>query len=283
MLNVHKLARRPKVFHALCGLPPERFFALLHDLEPRWNAAEDARKHWRGRKRAVGGGDKPKLSLAHALFMLLLYYRTYTNHVFVGLVVGIDDSNVGRYFHRLEPVLAGVFAIPEKKITLTEDELWELIVDATEQETERRPGSGFSGKRKRQTVKTQIHVTPRGVIKAVSLSVPGNIHDKTVYDHAKPTIRDERGRFLHVRTRGDLGYLGTRCELPVRKPRGHHLTVEDKNANRAHARQRIPVEHTIAHLKKFRILADRFRNTMPGYNVVFRNICGLRNLLAVPV
>lgn len=283
MLNVQKLARRPKVFQTLCGLTPERFFLLLRDLEPRWEKAEYARKNWAGRTRGIGGGDKPKLTLPQALFMLLLYYRTYTNHIFVGLVIGIDDSNVGRYFRRLEPVLAGIFAIPEGKITLTNDEVWELIVDATEQETERRPGSGFSGKRKRQTVKTQVHVTPTGIVQAVSSSVPGNVHDKTLYDRSKPTMRDRRGRFRSVRTRGDLGYLGTNCDLPIRKPRGRLLTHREKRFNRAHARQRIPVEHAFAHVKTFRILAHRFRNPLSRYNTIFRNVCGLRNLMTAAV
>lgn len=167
MLNVEKLARRPKVFQTLSGLTPERFSMLLQELEPRWEKAEIARKSWTGRTRRIGGGDTPKLRLPQVLFPLLLCYRTCANHIFIALVGGIDDSNVGRYFRRLEPVLAGIFAIPEEKVTLTDDAAWERIADATEQETERRPGSGFSGKRKRQTVKTQAHITRDRRIRAV--------------------------------------------------------------------------------------------------------------------
>ncbi len=40
-----------------------------------------------------------------------------------------------------------------EKIHLTKEEI-QFFIDATEQETERRSGSGYSGKKKKQTVKT---------------------------------------------------------------------------------------------------------------------------------
>lgn len=278
MLNIEKLSKKPKVFHSLCGLAPDKFNDLLLKLEPLWKEAELKRKSWKGRKRKIGGGIKPKLTLAQKLFMLLLYYRTYTSHVFIGMIADIDDSNVGRNINPLEPLLAKIFKIPQRKINLTEEEILELIVDATEQETERRDGSGYSGKKKKQTVKTQIHVTPDTDIEAVSKSYAGNIHDKKVYDTCQ-TYCIVKGKLKRVKKKGDLGYIGTECSTPIKSSKLHKLTDEEKLFNKLFSSQRIVIEHVISFLKKFHILSDRFRNKISRHNLIFKNIAGIRNFI----
>ena len=278
MLNIEKLSKKPKVFHSLCGLTPDKFNELLLKLEPLWEEAELKRKSWKGRKRRIGGGTKPKLTLSQKLFMLLLYYRTYTNHIFIGMIADIDDSNVSRNINPLEPILAKIFKIPQRKVAFSEEEILELIVDATEQETERRNGSGYSGKKKRQTIKTQIHITPDGTLKAISKSYSGNIHDKKVYDISK-TYCIVGKNSTRVRTKGDLGYIGTECEIPIKSSKHHKLTEEEKLLNKQFSQKRITVEHVISFLKKFHILNDRFRNKISRYNLIFKNIAGIRNFI----
>lgn len=68
--------------------------------------------------------------------MLLLYYRIYVTQVFVGYMLGIDDSRVCRIVQRLEPILSSVMAIQKGK-KLSKEEVETLIVDATEQSIER--------------------------------------------------------------------------------------------------------------------------------------------------
>ena len=97
--------------------------------------------------------------------MLLIYYRTYVTHAFLGFLFGIDDSAVGRNINPLQPLLAGIFRIPERRVELDpEDEIRELFFDATERPT-RRPDRGqrefYSGKKKRHTIKTQVVVVRR--------------------------------------------------------------------------------------------------------------------------
>jgi hypothetical protein len=283
MVNFKKLSQQPRIFKTLSGLTPQQFKELLTKLEPLWSEAEQKRKSRPNRKRKIGGGDKPKLTLEEQLFMLLMYYRTYAGQVFIGTVVGLDNSNVGRWIGRLEPVLAQIFRIPQKKITLTNDELWELIVDATEQETQRRKGTGFSGKKGRQTIKTQIHVDRNGIIRAVSDSIAGNRHDKHLYDESKTYARAPDGTLIKPKKHGDLGYVGTECSIPAKKPKSRPLMMHEKYFNRQQAKKRIQVEHTICHLKQWRILADRFRTNPNRYNLIFRNIAGLRNFTATGV
>lgn len=273
MINLQKLYLRKKTFHRLTGLTPSKFQELLSKIEPLFKEVELQKKLSIDRKRKIGGGRKSKLSLGQMLFALLVYYRTYSNHVFIGIMVGIDDSNVCRYFRKVEPLLAQVFRVPERKIDMSQEEILELIIDATEQETEKRDGSGYSGKKKKQTVKTQIVVTPEGKIKSVSKSIKGNIHDKKLYDQTK-FYTDKK-----VTKKSDLGYVGTECQTPIKKPKGKYLTPEQKRYNQQFSKERIIVEHIIAHLKKFRILSYKFRNRISSYNLIFKNIAGLRNFV----
>ena len=271
MINLQKLYKRPQVFQRLTGLTPNKFQQLLIRLEPIFKESELKRKKTTNRQRKVGGGRKQSLSLGQALFMLLLYYRTYTNHMFISIVMGIDDSNVCRYFRRIQPLLAQIFRIPARKIKMSEDEILELIIDATEQDSEKRNGSGYSGKKKRNTVKTQIMITHDGKIKSVSKSMPGNIHDKKLYDNtcAYTTIK--------VKRKGDLGYIGTSCQTPIKKKKNKQLTKDQKSFNKQFNKTRIGVEHVFAHLKKFNILNHKFRNPISSYNLIFKNIAGIRN------
>lgn len=271
MINLEKLQQKPLVFQRLIGLSPDKFNKLLEKLTPLYEKAEYQRKNYSNRKRKIGGGNKPKLSLSQSLFALLLYYRTYINHIFIGMIIGIDDSNVGRYFHKIEPVLAQIFKIPERKIDISEEQILELIIDATEQETEKRKGSAYSGKKKKNTIKTQIVVDLKGKIMAVSKTVKGSIHDKKLYDQTK-LITPEK-----VKRKADLGYQGTGCETPIKKQRGKYLTIKEKEFNRKFSQNRIIVEHILANLKQFRILSYRFRNKISKYNLIFKNIAGIRN------
>ncbi|MGH7926464.1 MAG: transposase family protein [Candidatus Binatia bacterium] len=285
-MQTNKLARlalRPKIFHTLIGLTPCQFIKLLADLRPIWEAAEIKRKSRPGRKRAIGQGPKPKLDLSGDLFMLLLFYRTYAGQVFIGTVVGLDDSNVSRRIRRLEPLLQRVFRVPAKRIDLTENEIWELIVDATEQETERRRGTKFSGKKYRQTIKTQIHVDKRGIIRSVSKSTTGNRHDKHLYDITQAYCRGPDGKPMRVKTKSDLGYVGTACDTPIKKPKSRPLMMHEEYANKQHTRQRIGVEHEIAHIKQWAVIGQRFRHTPNRHNLMFRNVAGLRNLIRTSV
>lgn len=104
MIQLEKLYTKPHIFQRLTGLTPEKFQALEQRLVPMFQKADKKRKETWQRKRAVSAGNQYKLSVAQALFMLLLYYRTYTNHVFLGMLMEIDDSNVGWYFKRIAPL-----------------------------------------------------------------------------------------------------------------------------------------------------------------------------------
>ena len=112
MSHTERLRRSPKAFRQLTGITPLVFDKLLADLTPRYEQADARRKDRPDRRRRPGAGRKHALGLADRLLMLLIYYRTYTTHAFLGFLFGVDDSAVGRNINPLGPLLAGIFRIP---------------------------------------------------------------------------------------------------------------------------------------------------------------------------
>jgi len=218
--------------------------------------------------------------------MLLVYYRTYVPHTFLGFLFGLDDSNVSRSNRRLEPLLAGVFRIPERRVTLTREEIAELFVDSTERPT-CRPVRGqrryYSGKKRRHTLKTQVVVVRRRKrpgrggdrrrlrIAAVSATFPGSVHDKKVFDRTRVVIPEGATGY------GDTGYLGAGLRTPRRKPPKGELTARQRAGNRRVGRKRIAVEHGIGKLKVWRVAAERWRNPRRRHTLVMKNVAGLHN------
>lgn len=288
MSHTERLRRSPKNFRQLTGITPAAFDRLLAQLTPLYEQAEARRKDRPGRKRRPGAGRKHALELGDRLLMLLIYYRTYATHAFLGFLFGVDDSAVGRNINPLQPLLAGIFRIPERRISLDPEDIREIFFDATERPT-RRPKKGqreyYSGKKKRHTIKTQVAVVcrskppgpgpkPRRVrIAVVSESAPGSVHDKKIYDRSRAvTPRDAK------RT-GDTAYLGTGLKTPTRKPNGGELTEAQKSENRKLSRRRVAAEHGIGKMKVWRIASERYRNPDRRHTLIMKNVAGLHNLM----
>ena len=288
MSHTDRLRKAPKAFRRLTGITPTAFDDLLAQLIPLPQPADARRKDRPARKRKPGGGRKHALALADRLLMLLIYYRTYVSHAFLGFLFGLDDSAVGRNINPLQPLLAGIFRIPERRIELAEDEIRELFFDATERPT-RRPKRGqrefYSGKKKRHTIKAQVVVVrkrkppgpgdqPRRLrIAAVSESYPGRVHDKKIYDAARVVAPPDAKRT------GDTAYLGTGLRTPTRKPRGQKLSDEQKAANRKLSIRRVAAEHGIGKMKIWRIASERYRNPVSKHTLTMKNVPGLHNLM----
>lgn len=220
--------------------------------------------------------------------MLLLYYRTYVTHVFLGFLFGISDSIVCRNINPLQPLLASIFKIPERRIEISEDEIAELFFDGTEQPIN-RPRKGqkkwYSGKKKRHTIKHQIVVVRkrkkhgrgkqkrRVRIAAVSKAFHGRVHDKKMYEETHALSPPGALR------KGDTGYLGTAIEIPWKKAIGKELTEKQKRSNRRFSSRRVTVEHGIGKMKFWRMAAEKYRNARHTHTLMLKNIAGLHNMM----
>lgn len=94
----------------------------------------------------------------------------------------------------------------------------------------------------------------------------------------------ESGVRLRPETKGqtDTGYTGIQklhanSELPRRRSKKHPLTKADKQNNRRIASERIVNEHVIGALKRFKIIADRYRNRRKRFGLRFNLIAGIYN------
>jgi hypothetical protein len=292
MKHTERLMRSPETFRSLTGLTPAAFQGLLALLEPAWHAAQQRRRQRPGRQRQPGAGPKHSLCVADQLLMLLIYYRAYVSHVFLAFLFHIDDATVCRNFRVLEPLLAGIFRIPERKAELRPDEIKELFFDGTERPRS-RPKKGqrryYSGKKKRHTLKNQIVVARkrkragrrkqgqkekrRQRVVAVSYTEAGKVHDKKVYDRARMIVP------AGVAAYGDTGYQGTNLRTPVKKKAKQQLSKRQRRGNRRLSRKRIAVEHAIGKRKTWRIASERFRNPTSRHTLIIKNVAGLHNLM----
>ena len=109
-------------------------------IEPVWKETEYEYRSKKKIQRAVGGARTYNLSLVQRVAMLLMYYRTYVSHVLLRVLFNINENMVCKYFKRLNPLVSVIFALPAKKIEITEEKIIYLCADATELETDKGDG-----------------------------------------------------------------------------------------------------------------------------------------------
>ena len=266
--------RRSACFRRLTGVSVATFDRMVAQLRAPWEAAE-RRKAKSGRPWEVGG-------LEDHLLIMLLYYRCYVTQEFIGFFWQVDRSVICRAIRRIERHAHPLFGVQrEPKITRREAEA--LIVDCTEQPIQ-RPGADavqrehYSGKRKRHTLKTEYVVTAQGRIASVSDSHPGSRHDLTIRREGAQMPRS-------ARVYADSAYQGyerehAAVELPYKKRKGGDLSADDKEYNRGLSSFRVAIEHRIGRTKRFRIVAERFRNPRHTHHTKTSIIAGLVNIEA---
>lgn len=102
------------------------------------------------------------------------------------------------------------------------------------------------------------------------------MHDFRLYKESHPLILPT------TRILGDTGYQGIQkrhehSTIPRKKKRGFELSKEDKRFNHTLSSRRVFVEHVIGKLKRFKIIADRYRNRRKRFGLRFNLIAGIYN------
>ena len=246
------------------------------------------------RERSTGAGRPFKMDVKDRILMLLVYYRLYITYTLAGFLFDLDQSNICRDIQKLESLVRQCLPIPQKIYNITKrlrtvDEIEKYFpgfmsfIDSTEQQiprpkNKRKRTLFYSGKKKRHTVKTQLMTNNRGIIIYKSNHKKGRRHDYDIYKKNHPVTPKEVVNVF------DLGYLGVEKDYPEqlsslqkRKKRNADLSAEEMEYNKSHSKKRIVIEHTICRLKKYRILADVFRNRLRKYNQVSDIVSGLIN------
>jgi len=279
-MNVLKVLRaRPTLFFRLSGIRVADFNTLVSTLHPIWLDSEARRLSRKDRQRAIGGGMTYRLEFSEQLLLCLIYYRSYTSHAFMGLLFTVSSPTVCRRVRAMTALMAGHFRMPERRVKLSKaekDDLLYLMIDGTERPVQRpsnrsKRRSKYSGKKKRHTASHQIITDNKKRILAVGPAQHGRKHDKRIYDEARVDKPPD------VLALGDLGYLGTTLEIPLKSSKKTPLRKEEKDDNTWHAKLRVGVEHGICRMKKFKIFADIHRNNQQK-NMIAKNVGALANL-----
>ena len=295
MLNYSRLSKKPLLFRSFTGLELSEFDSICKQVESKYPQYEIKRLSQKNRTRNVGAGNHFKLRVRDRFLMLLVYYKLYITHTLSGFLFDLDQSNVHRDIQYIEPIVKSCIPLPQKLYNITrrlrtveEVELYfpgfKAFIDATEQEIlipedKKRKKEYYSGKKKRHTVKTQLMVNKKGEILHKSKHhKKGRQHDYKVYKDEHPvTLKSVKNYY-------DLGYVGVEKDfpdvkvvLPVKKIRNVELTEKEKIYNKRHRRQRVIVEHTICRIKKFSIMANKYRNRLKRYDTMSDIVSGLVN------
>jgi hypothetical protein len=297
MLTPDQLRQRPASFRSLTGLTLSQFDQLYQEVATRYDAAEAARLARPQRQRRPGAGRKFSRPLVDRLLMALVWLRVYSTYEVLGVLFGFNKSTICRRLQFMLPLLRDVTSADlewpdeqQRKRDLGEilrdfPDL-EVLVDATEQRI-RRPKSTpeqdtqrayFSGKKKKHALKTQMAIAPDGRIQEVRASVPGATSALTLLRQTNTVARLTGGLMC------DAGYQGLAKDHPEkllyqahRASRGHPLTETQRAENRRLSHYRIKIEHVLAQLKIFQVLAQVYRHPREGYNGHFRLVAALAN------
>jgi len=96
-------------------------------------------------------------------------------------------------------------------------------------------------------------------------------------------FKESRVRFLtDTKVLTDAGYQGIKkihanSDLPKKKTKKHPLTSEDKKENKKLSSQRVLNENVIGMLKRFKIIADKYRNRRKRFGLRLNLIAGIYN------
>jgi DDE superfamily endonuclease len=104
----------------------------------------------------------------------------------------------------------------------------------------------------------------------------GRPHDFKILAQSKVNIH------LEKRVVTDSGYLGLQrthldTAMPKKRSKLHPLTKQDKKNNRELSSLRVTNEHVIGSVKRFKIVADRYRNRRKRFGLRFNIIAGIHN------
>jgi len=296
ILRYAQLSRHPAVFQAMTGLTVAAFDDLVTDLLPACVSAKQQRLKRPNRRRAIGGGRHDHLCWTNQLLLTVIWLRTYPTNEVLAYLMGVSDSTrvIARILPLLEAAGKDTMRLPDpgRKRRRQLDALLQdtpelaVVIDTFEQRVQRckdrdAADAHYSGKKKQHTLKSQVAVDEEtGQIVDVADSVPGPTADITVLEQSRLLSRLPQG----VGGIGDLAYVGIDKlhpkglgASPRRKPRGKDRPPEDSAYNRAFARRRIVVEHTIGRMRRYQALSQTDRQHRQHHSARVRAVAGLVN------
>ena len=232
------------------------------------------------KQKAAGGKPNP-LCIEDQLLMMLEYWREYRTYFHIAQTRGISESAAYRNIKWCENTLAKskAFRLPGRKTVAAGERTFDIVlIDATETPIERpkKQRRYFSGKKKRHTLKTQL-VVEKSTRRVLCIAhEKGRRHDFRLFKRSKVRLHPETKAVV------DSGYQGlqrthAKTNMPKKRSKKNPLSATDKARNRAISSERVPCENVIAMLKRFKIIADRYRNRRRRFGLRFFLIAAIYN------
>jgi hypothetical protein len=289
------LSKYPTVFRSLTGLTVTAFDQMLPGLLEAFDTDRRRRLDRPDRRRAFGGGDAFDLAPADQFLLTIVWLRQYPTQEALGYLFGASDSTALRAIRRCLPLLEaqgrdsmrlpdpGKYQRKALPALLRDTPGLAVVVDTFEQRVQRpkrRQRAYYSGKKKAHTLKSQVTVDEDGNVVHVGPSRPGCWADLKVLKRSGLKGRLPKG----VGALGDLAYVGVADwhpeglgATPRRKPRGRPRPAADRRYNRAFARRRLVVEHTLARLRRYQAVTAVDRHRRRQHTARVRAVAGLIN------
>lgn len=290
-MDIDKILNNSRLVRAVLGVTKKEFESLLVTFEQIVLEHREQGK----RKRAVGGGAEGNIkNPKKKLFYILFYVKTYPTFDVAAFAFASSKSRTHRWTHDILPLLEKTLGrkvvLPKRQISTPEEffvafpGIKEVLIDGVERPTIRSQKNKtqkkhYSGKKKRHTRKNLVVTDEKKRILILTPSKHGKVHDKKMSD--KNMIA--RGIPDEIAILVDTGFQGLQKQhpnilMPKKKPRGGLLTDEEKEMNKLISSVRIVVEHAIGGMKRFRCVADIYRNKN-GFDDKLVNVAaGLWNL-----
>jgi hypothetical protein len=281
------------------GLDKQKFYELLVEYEKCYLKTYGAKLSKRKAETRIAYCIRTE---EEQLLFTLFSLKSGLTYDVLGLVCGMNGANAKRNqtagLQILTQSLKNMGHAPKRQIlTVTDLEACfphtdELLMDATEQRIQhssipQKQKEYFSGKKKCHTVKSLIISDKFRRIGYISCCTTGKQHD---YGFLKQLFSPKKPWFENFYLRVDLGYLGIAkdyvCKgvsIPHKKPRKAELTETQVEENKLISAARVPVEHSIGGIKRFRVLSDRLRiHDLCLYDHILGVCAALWNFLLVP-
>lgn len=206
------------------------------------------------RRHRAGIGSKGRaLSPGMQALMVLVYLRKGETFAELGAGFGVSTTTAWRYVNEAVALLSARSPKLDQALgNAVRSGLCFLVLDGTLIPIDRvaadRPF--YSGKHRKHGMNIQVIATPDGTIVWVSGALPGSVHDLKAARIWGILRALQAARVLVL---ADKGYNGA-AEPVITPYKGKNKPQSQTDANRAHARLRVPGERANAQLKTWRIL-----------------------------
>ncbi len=105
----------------------------------------------------------------------------------------------------------------------------------------------------------------------------GRSHDFKIYKESGHKVHPDKQVFVDSGYQG-LAKLHNKTSIPKKKSKKNPLTEEDKKINKEISKKRVKIENVFGELKRFKIIAVKYRGRRKRFGLRFTLIAAIYNI-----